>query len=231
MNMRFSLFAKSVSFSILAIAVICGNAKADWFTYVDRSDFLAAGGIITDIDFETSLPGPIPSGSTVSGITFNYNFAPAVDLTIENSFATTSGTNYLGSSDSGVLQDGDDFSFSFNPVSGFGLYVISQDPLFDGDFTLTAGGNTASLSASSVQQVLIDGSFVWFLGIRSNTTVFSSATLETNGGGGNFLYNLDDIVTAQAVPEPSSIILSTIAIAGFGFRQLRRGNLTKRKKK
>jgi hypothetical protein len=210
----------SFSIALFFVTLTFNPASAGLITYVDRSGFDAVGPVNL-IDFETSSVGSITSGGTLSGITFTYNFG-GVNLTVDDQFDTTSGVNYLGTDDGGVLQDGDDLSFSFSPVGGFGIYLISQDLLLDGDFTLTSGTATASLSALSVQQTLGDGSSVWFLGIRSTgADTFSSAMLETHGGGGAFLYNLDDIVTANvtAVPEPSSLVL-LMSVAGiFGCRR------------
>lgn len=207
---------------LLLFVVSSSSACADLITFVDRASFDAAGPVNL-IDFESALPGTVSGGSTLSGITFSYNFG-AVSLTVDDLFDTTSGTKYLGTDDGGVLQDGDDLTFSFSPAGGFGVYIISQDPLLDGDFTLTSGSATASLSAASVQQTLGDGSSVWFLGLRTNSTdTFSSAVLETHGGGGAFLYNLDDIVTANvtAVPEPSSAVLLLTAAGMFVGRRIR----------
>ncbi len=200
---------------LFLVALHCKIGSAGIISFVDRAAFYNAAGTVHLIDFETATPGSIANNDEIDGVTFTYDFG-GVDLTVENSFVTTSGDNYLGTSDGGLLQDGDDISFSFAPVGGFGLYIISLDPLWDGDFTLTAGTATASLSASSVQQTLSDGSSVWFLGLRSNNTdSFSSAVLSTHGGGGMFLYNLDDFVTtnAMAVPEPSSLfLLASVAL-------------------
>ena len=102
------------------------TASAGIITYVDRPAF-DAGGPLELIDFESTSVGTIASGSTLSGITFLYNFA-GVSLTVENLFDTTSGAQYLGTDDGGLLQDGDDLTFTFSPVTGFGLYIISQDP-------------------------------------------------------------------------------------------------------
>ncbi len=206
----------------MIVGSFTSNANADLITFIDRASFDAAGPVNL-IDFESASVGTVSDGNTISGITFSYNFG-GVNLTVEDLFDTTSGTKYLGTDDGGVLQDGDDLTFSFSPVGGFGLYIISQDPLLDGDFTLTSGAVTASLSVASIQQTLGDGSSVWFLGLRSNSLdAFSSAVLETHGGGGAFLYNLDDVITANvtAVPEPSSAVLIVAAFGIFAVRRVR----------
>ena len=54
--------------------------------------------------------------------------------------------------------------------------------------------------AADVQQTLLDGSQVFFLGIVDDTNSFTSASVGTIGGG-FFVYNVDDVITAVSV-EP-----------------------------
>ena len=80
---------------------------------------------------------------------------------------------------------------------------------------------TAHLEATAVHTVLGDGSRVYFLGIVDSTDSFLDAAVTTVGGG-FFLYNIDDIVTA--VPEAESGLLLGLgtcliwrrAVAGIG---------------
>jgi len=46
---------------------------------------------------------------------------------------------------------------------------------------------------------------VFFLGVIDPAAAFTSASLDTFGGGGAFAYNVDDIVTA--VPEPGTALM------------------------
>lgn len=204
-------------------------------TYTDRAtfdaDLLVNGYSSATLDFESPAPGtPIPSGGALSGISFNYNFG-AIQLKVSNIYDTTSGTNFLGTNDgSDLLQDGDDFSMSFTARTAIGLYLISSDVLFDGDFTLTVGGTTASLVAADVQQTLPDlVSNVYFLGLIADSSTFTSAVLETHGGGGAFTYNVDDIITATAsstaVPEPASaFLIASLTCTFWSFKNRRKSN-------
>jgi len=57
---------------------------------------------------------------------------------------------------------------------------------------------TAHLVAADMQgSPLSDGSSVYFLGITDEASTFTTATISTQGAG-EFLFNVDDIVTAQA---------------------------------
>jgi hypothetical protein len=188
----------------IGLVVTAHFAAASPAVYTDQPTFLAAlpGSPIT-VNFDTASTADalIASGNALGGITFSYSFG-GVSLKVStvsgSSYSTTSSPHFLGTDDADILQDGDMISLSFSPVSAIGLYVISNDALEDNDLTLSAGGGTANLVATAVQGgALGDGSAVYFLGIIDPLASFATATLST-AGNGEFLYNVDDIVTAQA---------------------------------
>jgi hypothetical protein len=98
-----------------------------------------------------------------------------------------------------MLLDGDALTLGIPAGKAVGVFIITaEEPgetLLDGDIRLTAGGATAFLDVDSVEQTLPDGSLVFFLGVIHPGASFSSASLETFGGGGAFAYNLDGILT------------------------------------
>ncbi len=208
MNVRLLATVSTLVLSITAatqcLAVLVG--------YTDRSAFEAAAvGGTTVVDFDTESTGTVASGSTIDGITFTYDFG-TVSMTIDDAFDTTSPPNYLGTDDGGVFLDGDDIDFSFAPSTGFGLYIITADELFDDDLELTVDGETVGIVAADVEGSLPDDSDVYFLGIQSDdNSTFTTASL-TGLGGGFFFYNLDDVVTAQmvAIPEAGSVLTWTV---------------------
>jgi hypothetical protein len=222
--------------SVLWIAMLSGcwltapQCQAGIMTYTSQATFSAdvsSLGYVSQVaTFDSEVVGTIiPSGSANSGITFGYSFG-GPQIKVSDLYSTTSGANFLGTDDgSDLLQDGDDFSMSFGARTAIGLYLISVDTLFNGDFTLTVGGSTAFLDAGSVQQTLSDGSSVYFLGLIDDSSTFTSASLSTHGGGGAFTYNVDDIITANdvvAVPEPTSALLfasMTAALWGVSRRR------------
>jgi hypothetical protein len=185
--------------------------------------------------FSAALPGPavtasfdglaagtvIPSGGSADGVTFSYDFG-GVDLIVTDGdqaggggpFDTTSPPNFLGTSDFDLLLDGDDLVLGFVAANAIGLYVITAEvpgvTLFDGDIGLSAGGATAFLDVDEVQQTLSDGSLVFFVGVIDPDATFTSASLDTFGGGGAFLFNVDDVVTA--VPEPGTFALFVLGL-------------------
>lgn len=202
------------------VAMVGATVQAAPVGYTDRSQFDAAvAGLrcvaTTTLNFDGLAAGTlIASGTSVGGITFNYNFGGA-SLQVSDPYPTTSPPNFLGTDDAGVLQDGDDISLGFGAINAIGLYVMSLDGLFDDDFRLTAGGATVSLSIADLQQTLSDGTGVYFLGLVDATAAFTSSSLRTSQNGtGFFLWNADDIITGK-IPEPDTLPLVAASLAAL----------------
>jgi hypothetical protein len=208
------------------IALTSPASNAALVTYTDQAAFMAAlPGTATTLDFESvTAPFIINSGDTLDGITFNYNFGPGqqVDMQVSSStetgYATTSGTNFLGTTDADIFLDGDDFTMDFAAASAIGLYIITAETpnftLFDDDIQLTAGGGKALLDVDAVQSTLSDDSLVYFIGLINTTGNFTTASLLTHNSSEGFLYNIDDITTS-AVPLPGAFWLFGSGLAGL----------------
>ena len=180
--------------------------------YSDRSAFDAAQtGTVSTLDFDTETPGSLLApGTNLDDITFTYaldGVSLKISSVADSTYSTTSPGNFLGTSDADIFQDGDQLSLSFPPANAIGFYVLTRDAMENGDVTLSAGGVSANLVAADVQGAALgDGSKVYFLGVADQAAAFSSATIST-AGNGEFLFNLDDIVTATA-GEPLSLGLT-----------------------
>lgn len=209
----------------VVLTLVSSVANAAFVTYTDQAAFMAAlPGTANTLDFEgVTAPLIVNSGDTLDGITFNYSFGPPpVDMKISSStdtgYATTSGTNFLGTEDADIFLDDDDFSMDFAAASAIGLYIITAETpnftLFDDDIQLTAGGGTALLDVSAIQQTLSDGSLVFFIGLIDTTGSFTTASLDTPNSSTGFLYNIDDITTA-VVPLPGALWLFVSGLAGL----------------
>lgn len=198
------------------------NSNAALLTFTDQASFLASlPGAANTRNFDSQAAGTlIPSGSAVDGITFTYDFG-GVQLAITDGnqfggggpFNTTSGSNFLGTNDRDVLQDGDEFSLSFAPVNAIGMNFITADLMFDDDIILSAGGASIGLNVLDAGVGLGDGGIPFFLGIIDTTNTFTTADI-FNIGGGFFLYNVDDITTA-VVPIPGALWLFMSGILGL----------------
>ncbi len=195
------------------VAFACSISNAAPIIYTDQAAFMASlPGSASTLDFDSLAANTIiEDGSSVDGITFNYDYG-TVQMQVGNVFDTTSPRNSLGTDDLDVFQDGDNFSLSFAPVNAIGMFFIIADEIFDNDITLTAGGISAGLSAASAGADLGDGGIPYFLGIIDDMNTFTTADIATIGGG-FFLYTIDDITTA--VPLPAALWLF-----GFGLMAL-----------
>lgn len=186
----------------ISLALVAHAAVAVPAGYTEHATYIAAlPGPPTTLTFDgAGANDPIPSGTTLDGITFAYDLG-GVSLKVSSeaasSYSTTSSAHFLGTDDADILQDGDSISLSFGPISSIGLYVLSNDTMIDHDVTLIAGGASVGLVAADVQTTLADGSRVYFLGISDPDATFFSATL-TTAGNGEFLFNVDDIITVAA---------------------------------
>lgn len=220
---------------LLAGGALPVNAAAGLITFTNRSAFDAAlialpGTVkMTNEGYDTYGPGlTVGDGESLAGLTYTYGTSgndlagSGVSLQVSSGFGTTSTANYLGTSDGGLFQSGDGFSLSFRPAKAVGMYFLSNDALFDGDITLSAGTVTASLVVADEQPFGLPDGRVYFLGLIDDAGSFTHAEIGSFCAPcGSFLFNIDDVVTAP-VPVPATLPLALTALGLLRLQQSRR---------
>jgi hypothetical protein len=212
-----------------ALAVVqpsWSEAEAGFTVYTSASDYAAASTGNTTVNFNGLAPSggftpePVPPGLTVGGVNFtidqstsngllfvinqlgpHYGPAPVV-----SSQGSTSGVDNLV-----VTLPGASTAFAFDGNS----FINSSGSFGANPLTVTlSNGDSFTFTHPP------DGTY-GFIGV-TDTTAFTSITItdSTNGGGGTM--NLADVSFGAAVPEPSSLALLAIGVAGVVGLRMRR---------
>jgi len=192
------------TFEGIAVGTALSNVVRDGIRY-DTNNQVGGGGLIVTNGNAAVTPG-------------------------ENTLRTVSPVNFLGAAAPGNFDTiTNTFVFDFlTPVSGVGLYIISNGFFSSGEISLTFGGQIASLNPANEIQFAGSGSttssFAYFLGVAEDTNpanVFTRVTITGSAAGAGF--GIDNITSVSAVPEPSSLVLlASVSIAGWYYRVLRR---------
>lgn len=195
-------------------------------SFTDPASFFAAiSGTPATLDFDGLTAGDtIPNGGSVGGITFTGSIP--LDMIVSDIWSTTSASNYLGLDDGGTEEfiALDEWEMAFaSPLQALGMYFISPDALFADDIVLMTSAGTAGNSDVDFAP-LADGGLAYFIGIVSDGSPFTSAQVRYGPHVTDtfFVYNVDDISTVPAaapVPEPSTLILTSAALAGAWARR------------
>lgn len=175
--------------------------------YIDSDDYAAAiatnGFSSQNLDFDSVVAGSeFSPPTTIGAVTFD-SFGPP-DLIVTDSFATTSGNNYLGVSNTGFSNQfvgGYQLDLSFRPSNAIGLFVVSGEipmfSIFDNDVQLVVPGVGTTFLDVDSPQAKLDGDNVYFLGLINTTATFQSALIRYDMLASEaIVFNIDDISTA-----------------------------------
>jgi len=204
----------------LVLFVLAANqqAQAQSTSYTSSAAYNAAlAGIpnqstmVEDYGTGFSAGDLINNGSTFHGLTYQFVATPTLSGgIITNQFNSFSGLSLGGNQSNGAAQfffDGDQFSVTFSqPVYAVGLFFNVNAN--SGNFGL----NTSVGSAVTGSAAYDTSTFV-FAGLISTDPFNSASFFSNSGGNGTASYNVPEITfTISSVPEPSSLVLSGIAV-------------------
>ena len=222
------MLKRHTGLSAILLCCTMATAQAATTSYSSQAAFLAAlSGPVTTYNFDSSTAGTtINQGDTINGATFTYSLgAPGnPKILIDNSFATTSVANYLGTDDgSGAFLSGDEITITFDETMyAIGMYVISDALIFDNDFTITTSNGQSASNIAAFDVTLSDGD-AYFIGLIEDdlSQGFDSITLSSVQA--EYLFNVDDISVAP-VPVPAAVWLfgsGLLCLVGFSRKKTR----------
>lgn len=222
--------------SLLAAGMLApGPAQASLSGFDSQASFLAAISGLTGaqtVNFDSDAAGTtFASGTGTGGLTFTYSIAGPSTLQVSDTFATTSGQNYLGlDNPDTAFYLGDSFTIDFGrTVHAAGLYLIAGRDAQAGDMALSVAGGSVFNSATA-DTTVSDGGLAFYLGlIESDPALgFSSVTVHFTSTPGAFLaISADDITSAGGpvvgvVPEPGTWLLMLAGLCTLATAHRRR---------
>lgn len=206
--------------ALVAAGLLAGpmGAQAAVILYTDQASYLGAvGATRTYVDFAGSPGAIVGGGSFTPDVTFGSCTDSASPGTCGTTvFHSSNGITDLGGSAAANGVASVAWRFNLSDVFAFGFNYVSGD--IDAVNLVSAG----TLSIETINTSAASG----FIGLVSDSAFYGGIAVNAvfPGGVGNDRYFIDDfrINDVQAVPEPATLGLLGLGLAGVGFARRRK---------
>jgi len=211
--------------SLLAVSLLLSPvANAGFIFFDDRAEFEAASGLSgINEDFEegnVSAGGVSGTTNPLNSFTNDSTFSTGdivsgLTVSSSNGAVVAVGAGLLGDS-IGVGADLFSATTSISFDSGFsaiGLDLFSNNNNDTFDISLLSFGGLA-IGGTAISGL---GSALSFFGVISDDTLITRLDFDSQNGAGEIIDNVTFGNVRVDVPEPSSLILLTLGLAGIGF--------------
>ncbi len=200
------------------------TAPAATFSSFGAFNAAIAGQSASAETFGELAPGQaIPVGATIGRFAVSsYNLTQGATQGIVDDVDNSLSGQSLGADHTGLAPSliyffaGEGFTLTFSqPINSVGI-LFNVSLLATGSFRVSAAGQTATTLASAYDPAFPNGGTFVFAGLTSATS-FRTATIT-----GSDSYNVPEILTSSAVPEPAAVLPVSFALLVFAGVVLRR---------
>ncbi|WP_146027147.1 hypothetical protein [Bowmanella denitrificans] len=208
---------KKISFALTAFVSLSTHAAIIQHTNV-QSFYDTVGSGVIEQNFESYASGSLlPNGAAIGDYELHHSMT-SFELVVENVWDTSSGGNYLGTTDGGVFQDLFgvlEFSF-FEPIDAFSIFLSMSDYPWPGEWFLSVNGISYGLDPASVIQQYSDGGYGVHLSITASAgDSFKQVSLRTVNDGqnnGNAVVEKTKHRIAVNISEPGNVFVIGIGL-------------------
>ena len=211
-------------FFSIGVLIFCSVSSAATFYYNSRSSFMSNSYLDTtdNINFDDISAGTDLTNDNLQGVTFQSPSAiplTVIDATtgVRYSMSASSGSNLLSPGGSNTSQENDDLKLVFDdPVKAAGFDVVFDRPDQASYVSVSFYDINDTLIYYSGDHIVAPTNGYTFVGLVSDSVIIKSIVVnEWDGSADDDHVAYDSFVFSQAVPEPATITLLLLCMAGL----------------